>query len=104
VRAPLRIPKGWTAAAVPSGTTSGTPAWSADYNPCSDPSLMLPLAIRVSEPGGTHVDLMGEQRGVLPLLDGTELHIDAPLAHRHSGDCHNGPGNAFRIVTRRVSP
>lgn len=75
-----------------------------DYNSCGDPQLSFPVAIRVSEPGGTHVDLLGDQRGILPLADGTELHIDAPVAHRHSGDCHSGPGNAFHIVTRRVSP
>lgn len=76
----------------------------SDYNSCSDPLLRFPVAFRVSEPGGTHIDLMGEQRGVLPLVDGTELHIDAPSGHRHSGDCHSGPGNSFRMVARRMSP
>lgn len=46
-----------------------------------------PLAFRIAEPGGASLDLLGGRRGALELLDGSVLHIDAPIAHA-SSSCH----------------
>ena len=58
-----------------------------------------PLAFTVSESGGEALELLGGQRGALPLSDGSVLHIDAPVAHA-SSDCH--ASSHFHVLVRRL--
>lgn len=66
--------------------------------PCSNDENR-PLAIRIAEPGGNALDLLGGRRGELELADGTVLHVDAPIAHA-SSSCETS--QEFRLLARRT--